>query len=149
MNVTVSHGNLFTQLRDLGAGLQNNLSQAIRIATDAGFRDAKSTPMFKDRTGTLRESIGEEVDGLSGKIFRGRKKYFGFVANGTRPHVIEGRNGGMLRFVVNGTVMFRRRVHHPGTAPRPFMQHAYDVAARTLDAVGDRFVSAAVRRFNA
>ncbi len=148
MNVSVSHGNLLTQLRDLGAGIHNNVAQAIRVATDAAYADAKGTTLFKDRTGDLRGSIGESIDGLTGKVFRGRKKYYGFVANGTMPHVIEGRNGGSLEFMWNGQMSFFRRVHHPGTAPRPFMQHAYDVGQRTLDAVGDRFVSSAVRRFN-
>ncbi len=148
MSISVSHGNLFTQLRDLGAGLQNNVSQAIRIATDATYADAKGTTLFKDRSGDMRGSIGESVDGLSGKVWRGRKKYFGFVANGTRPHVIEGRSGGLLHFQVNGQWVRKRRVNHPGTAPRPFMQHAHDVGERTLAAVGDRFVDAAVRRFN-
>ena len=32
----------------------------------------------------------------------------------------------MLRFEINGTVFFRRMVRHPGTAERPFMQHARD-----------------------
>lgn len=149
MNVHVSHGNLFAQLRDLGAGLQNNMSQAIRIATDAAYRDAKGTTLFKDRTGDMRGEIGESVDGLRGKVFRGRKRYMGFVANGTVAHVIEGRNGGKLAFTMNGQMMFRRRVNHPGTAPRPFMQHAYDVGAQTLSTVGERFADAAVRRFNA
>ena len=149
MSVAVSHGRLFDQLRDLGAGIHNNVAQAIKVATDAAYQDAKGTTLFKDRTGDLRGSIAESTDGLTGKVWRGRKRYFGFVANGTAPHVIEGRNGGMLRFVVNGSVIFRRRVNHPGTAPRPFMQHAHDIGARTLDAVGERFVNAAVRRFNA
>ncbi len=148
MTFSVSHGNLFTQLRDLGAGLQNNMHQSIRVATDATYADAKSTTLFNDRSGDLRGSIGESVDGLTGKVWRGRKKYFGFVANGTQPHVIEGRNGGMLAFMWNGQMSFFRRVHHPGTAPRPFMQHAYDVAQRTLGVVGERFADSAVRRFN-
>lgn len=149
MNVHVESAGFLRQLHDLGAGLQNNMSQAVRIATHAVYADAKSTTLFKDRTGDLRASIGESTDGLSGKVFRGRKAYFGFVANGTAPHVIEGRNGGRLRFQMNGQWVSPRRVNHPGTAPRPFMQHAYAVGERTLGAVGERFANAAIRRFNA
>jgi hypothetical protein len=148
MSVTVTHGNLFSQLNDLAAGIRNNAAQAIKVATDAAYQDAKTTTMFKDRSGDLRGSIAESVDGLEGKVWRGRKKYFGFVANGTVPHVIEGRNGGMLAFMMNGSMMFRRRVNHPGTAPRPVMQHAYDRGAFVADMVGDRFINAAIQRFN-
>lgn len=149
MSATATHGRLFEQLRDLHAGLRNNLAQAIRVATDATYDDAKGTTLFKDRTGDLRRSIGETIDGLSGTVFRGRKRYFGFVANGTPPHVIEARDGGKLRFVMNGQVMFRKRVNHPGTAPRPFMQHAYNRGAFVLAMAAPQFVDSAVRRFNA
>lgn len=141
------HGRLFEQMRDLGAGIQNNVSQAIRVATDAAYQDAKATTLFKDRTGELRGSIGESVDGLKGRVWRGRKKYFGFVANGTKPHMIVGNP--FLSFVWKGARVFFRYVNHPGTVARPFMQHAYEVGQRVLDAQGDRFVDAAIRRFNA
>ena len=146
MSFAVSHGNLFTQLNDLAAGIHNNVSQAIRVATDAAYADAKNTTLFKDRSGDLRGSIGETVDGLSGKVFRGTKKYYGFVANGTRPHRIEGNP--FLSFMWKGVRVSFRYVNHPGTAPRPFMQHAYGVAERTLSAVGERFADSAIRRFN-
>lgn len=148
MSATATHGRLFEQLRDLGAGIHNNIAQAIHVATDATYQDAKGTTLFKDRTGLLRDSIGESADGLTGKVWRGRKAYFGFVANGTPPHVIEARAGGTLRFVMNGQVMFRKRVNHPGTAPRPFMQHAYDRGAFVLAMVAPQFVDTAIRRFN-
>ncbi len=148
MNLQASSGSLREQLRDLGAALQNNLSQAVRVVSDAVYRDAKGTTLFKDRSGETRGAITETVNGLSGKVTRGRKRYMSFLANGTRPHVIEARRSGTLAFQMNGQTMFRQRVNHPGTAPRPFMQHAYDVGARTLRPVAERFVDAAIRHFN-
>lgn len=146
MSFAVSHGSLFSQLNDLAAGLRNNMAQAVKVATDAAYQDAKGTTLFKDRTGDLRGSIGESVDGLRGKVFRGRKAYFGFVANGTRPHRIEGNP--FLSFVWKGVRVSFRYVNHPGTAPRPYMQHAYGVGERTLNAAGNQFADAAIRQFN-
>lgn len=63
---------------------------------------------------------------------------WGFVDEGTRPHIIEAKPGKVLRFGAGGkakttpgvlvsgpgskggAVVFRRRVKHPGTKPRDF-----------------------------
>ncbi len=145
----VTHGNLFSQLNDLVAGVQNNASQAVKTATHIVYSDAKNTPLFKDRTGFLRESIQESVDGLKGKVVRTRKLYATYLANGTVAHIIEARKpGGMLAFRVDGVLVFRRRVRHPGTRARPFMQHAYDIGVRVLPQLTERYVDAAIRQFN-
>lgn len=146
MRIRVDGVAFLSQLRDLGAGLQNNVSQAVRVATDAVYADAKGTTLFRDRTGELRGSIKESVDGHTGKVSRGRKAYMSFVANGTRPHLIAGNP--FLSFEWKGQRVFFRYVNHPGTAPRPFMQHAQDVGERIFRSVVDRFVDSAIRRFN-
>lgn len=51
-------------------------------------------------------------------------EYASFVHDGTRPHVIRPRNAQVLRFVVDGRVVFARVVHHPGTRARPFIDRA-------------------------
>lgn len=48
------------------------------------------------------------------------------VHDGTRPHTIRPRNAQVLRFVVDGRVVFARVVHHPGTRARPFIQRAVE-----------------------
>ena len=147
MNVHVESARFREQLRDLGAALENNVRQAVRIATDAAYQDAKGTTLFNDQSGALRDSIQQTVDGMTGKVSRGRKQYMTFVANGTQPHLIAGNP--TLSFVWKGVPVNFRYVNHPGTAPRPFMQHAWDVGERTLRPVVDRFVNAAIQRFNA
>lgn len=40
---------------------------------------------------------------------------------GSRPHMISGRNGGMLRFTQSGRVVYHRAVMHPGTRPNRYL----------------------------
>jgi hypothetical protein len=45
-----------------------------------------------------------------------------FVTMGTRPHRIEPRRpGGVLRFTVDGRVVYARFVQHPGNKPNDFL----------------------------
>lgn len=47
-----------------------------------------------------------------------------FVLDGTRPHLIRPRRAGVLRFEVDGRVVFSAYARHPGTRPNPSLQHA-------------------------
>lgn len=40
---------------------------------------------------------------------------------GTRPHRISGRDGGMLRFSSRGRIVYARSVMHPGTRPNKYL----------------------------
>lgn len=40
---------------------------------------------------------------------------------GTKPHMIVGRNGGMLRFTASSRVVYSRAVLHPGTKPNKYL----------------------------
>ena len=66
------------------------------------------------------------------------------LESGTRPHLIVGRP--ILRFVVGGQTIFRRFVHHPGTAERPFMSEARRAGEQALEYGLEFFISAAVER---
>lgn len=66
------------------------------------------------RTWTLRPQfvVGSDVE------------YAAYVNDGTRPHRIPARPGGVLRFVWNGQVTYARYVQHPGTRAKPFLDRA-------------------------
>ncbi|MDN5919087.1 MAG: hypothetical protein L0I76_29000 [Pseudonocardia sp.] len=60
----------------------------------------------------------------------GLTPYLGYVLNGTNPHVIVPNRAKALRFVSGGQVRFAKRVNHPGTRAKPFVQDSAR-AART------------------
>src|ERR1019366_7785568 len=97
--------------------VQQNIQAAAHFILAAGItaaeQSAKASTLYKDRSGKTR---------ASGKVVaRGASI---FLENGTKAHTITARNGGMLRFFVNGQAVFRRSVRHPGTGPRPTMGNA-------------------------
>lgn len=51
-----------------------------------------------------------------------------FLIEGTRPHEIAARGGGVLRFVAGGRTVFARNVHHPGTSANDFVEQAVRAA---------------------
>lgn len=67
---------------------------------------------FTDTTAAVVIAAGGDSVGV---------KYARFVEEGTGPHEIVAKNGKALRFMAGGNAIFRKRVKHPGTAPRPFM----------------------------
>jgi hypothetical protein len=116
-------------------------------AVEAAEASAKATTLFKDRSGKTRASIKAtiRVSGLSG--VRGRVVTRGaavFLENGTRAHTITARNGGMLRFFVNGSAVYRRSVQHPGTAARPFMATARHFGEMAIEFWSEIYINRAI-----
>lgn len=76
------------------------------------------------RTGKLRRSIS---------MRQGRKSRYQYVAvgsdvsyaymhhEGTSKHEIRAREGRIMRFNVDGRVVYARKVNHPGTKPRKYL----------------------------
>lgn len=52
--------------------------------------------------------------------------YAAAVHEGTEPHEITGRHGGLLVFNVGGQKVFTKRVAHPGTKGDPFLRRALE-----------------------
>lgn len=132
-------------LSDLLAGVHQAASLALRTAEEASVASAKGTDRFKDRTGATRASIRAEVrPGLRGFVSAGGASRF--LQYGTRAHDIVARNASALRFEVAGAVLFRRMVHHPGTAPRPFLTEARNVGERAGFETAEYLLDYAIRK---
>jgi len=71
------------------------------------------------RSGNLAASIRRQKVGDYGAEVGTNVFYAKYVELGTKPHTIAARRAKFLRFEVNGEVIFRRKVRHPGTKPMP------------------------------
>lgn len=129
-------------LKALRFQLAGAIREALRLGVEATDTDAKSTTLFEDRSHRTRDSIKPEIRGRLAWVRAGGAAKF--LENGTPPHDIVARRAKMLRFQVNGQTIFRRSVRHPGTAERPFMQHARDRGEIALDYALDLYINAAI-----
>lgn len=106
-------------LTELAQGAQ----RATKDEAEATRERIASGLYWTNRTGKTGQSFKVEpgVESLSSTLASG-SKVARFLLNGTPPHVIQARRRDALAFVVNGTQVFRRRVNHPGTKARPYLQ---------------------------
>lgn len=98
-------------------------------------------------TGNLRNSLGIRVE--SNRVIIGPDPvvapYAGYVEFGTGPHEIRPKKpGGVLVFQINGTTVFARVVHHPGTRAQPFVEEAFEA---WVDSLGTMAAEANVKVF--
>jgi hypothetical protein len=69
------------------------------------------------QSGKYLRKIRSTVDQQSGRVrVTAGAPYSAILERGSRPHVIRPRKpGGVLRFRVNGRVVYAKKVNHPGT----------------------------------
>lgn len=95
----------------------------------------ESRKLVRVRTGRLFSSIDTRVTALKSRtwvlVVAGGKGigYTGYEHDGTRPHEIRARRKKALRFILDGQVVFRKRVWHPGTTGTLFLTMALPYAA--------------------
>ena len=117
-------------------GLLSDYEHAVTEAVEAGGREAelaaRQTTDWKDRSGKTRKSIRFSLI-KNGRGFKLTGKGMSlFLEGGTSAHVIAARDGGMLRFVIGGTVFYRKSVYHPGTKATFFLERAVVEGAQTV-----------------
>jgi len=146
--ITIDGAACRSALMDLSIQIQNAMVTVVRESVAETEKHAKATTLWKDQTGKTRRSIAGRAQGaIYGEVkAAGAAKY---LEHGTPPHVIEPKRGGALRFVVAGRTVFARRVQHPGTAERPFMQQARDHGQQVADYGAEFYVSSAIERYDA
>ena len=86
-----------------------------------------SNQMVNVQSGQLRSSIKHEIKHFptTMSLYVGSNvEYAKYVHDGTSPHVIRARPGGVLAFPKGGRTVFATYVNHPGTSPRPFLTTA-------------------------
>lgn len=144
MSAKVDGHRTINGLRRLSAGIHLAAQRTVASAVLAAEQSAKTTTLFHDQSGETRRSIKGSVWLNSGKVVaRGAAMV---LENGTKAHDIVSRNGGRLRFYVNGQAVFRRSVRHPGTSARPFMAQALFHAEHVVNYAAQIYVNEAIAR---
>ena len=98
-----------------------------RVQVDTGF--TLTTIRDQVNRSVKRYPYGDVIAGKSGARRRGGgpRTVPEILDKGSRPHIIRAKRKKALRFVVNGRVMFRRSVLHPGTRGSGFLTRSlYD-----------------------
>lgn len=114
-------------------GSVSNVFYRLAAVWDRKSKEKLSGELFQVRTGNLRSSQQMPVITFDGRRIHmtatNIASYAAALHNGSRPHDIVPKHltpagrPGYLRFVPagNGAPVFTRRVHHPGTKPKPWM----------------------------
>lgn len=108
--------------KDLLETRRDNMRQIGRLATAALREEAPR------KTGKYASSIRyiTRIEGTNIVMRTQSAQPLGkWIVGGTKPHIIRPVRAKMLRFVVNGKVVFARKVKHPGTKPNLYPQRAY------------------------
>lgn len=110
----------------LEASLAAMLQRWLAGLIDEVLQRAQSIAPYK--TGILRALHTTNVEGSGSQIRAICTAYASYalaVHQGTAPHVIEPSTRSVLRFPTKaGTIVYARRVNHPGTTAQPWLYQA-------------------------
>jgi len=132
IDIQVINGSqIVAKVSGLGTLWAKNLRFAVAAATVELANYVKnqklSGQVLHVRTGTLRRAVRAyppltDVYPIRGDVAVDRTAPYGAMQEfGTKPHDIVPIRAKALRFMAGENVVFAKRVHHPGTKPRPFM----------------------------
>jgi hypothetical protein len=71
----------------------------------------------------------------------GKEKEVTFLEFGTKPHMIVPSQKEVLRFEVDGEVVYAKKVMHPGTKPLGFVRLTQDDLDKSAKEIADRLIS--------
>jgi hypothetical protein len=68
-----------------------------------------------------------------------------YVEYGTRPHEIRPVFASVLRFEVEGKVVFTQVVHHPGTRAQPFVRETAEMTREKIPELWDEIAEEEIK----
>jgi len=71
----------------------------------------------------------------------GKEQEVTWLEFGTKPHVIEAREGGALKFEIGGETIFANRVFHPGTKPLGFVRLTQDDLDKSAREIAEKLLN--------
>lgn len=89
--------------------------------------ESTAVSLAPEDEGNLKNSIHTDIsnEGLTADV-TASAEYAAHVEFGTDPHVIKASPGKTLAFKMDGKMVFRKQVNHPGTKAQPFMFPAWE-----------------------
>lgn len=132
-----------SSLEKLRLHFDTAVERAMQDAVDAGVSHARTTRLFNDRTGETRASVQGLAGATTGRIVAGGAAKF--LENGS---VHPEQSGKLWRFVVNGEVIFTRKIKAYTVAARPFMAQARDHAILVFEHAVNHYLTTAVEEHN-
>jgi HK97 gp10 family phage protein len=118
-----------------------DIQEAVRDAGTVIYaQEVKEAP---SATSNLRGSIQMDLHPMSAEIYP-TAKYAPYVNFGTKPHVIEPKNGKVLAFKSGGKLIFARKVNHPGTKANPFMERTVEKVTERVGQIFQKVVDKAI-----
>jgi hypothetical protein len=133
------------------AALRKALVPAVQEALDTlaeiGASNARSTKLYKNRSGKLRQNTKFRPAGTFIRDVIADTSYAGYVNFGNRPGgtgaYIYPKRKKALRFVIDGKVIFARRVRSHG--PLPFMDQARDLMVKFIPDLFESKIARAIQ----
>ena len=122
---------------DINLKLINKELQEVEKQTLIGFRESVENTVeeiYRDilknipyKTGALKRSVNiiYKKQGQEATI-EATAKHASFVEYGTRAHIIRPKSKKALAFNSGNKMTFAKKVNHPGTKARPFMEPAFN-----------------------
>lgn len=119
--------------------IHDGTTDAVIRAADAGVEEGKRSATWKDQTGAARRTIatkrGQKVFNSVHVDMVAPLHYHRYLDAGTKPHEIRPVKAKFLRFTArDGSLVFARRVWHPGTKGDGFAGKMYLKAQSVLRA---------------
>ena len=95
------------------------------------------------KTSNLRGSVQLDLYPTSASIYP-NAQYAPYVEFGTKPHVIEPKNGKVLAFKKDGKLIFTRKVNHPGTKANPFVERTVEKVKDKVEQIFQKVIDKAI-----
>lgn len=128
MQLNVSIPDLNQVLNQIENHMDARLNGIKRVIVEsAATIEGTAISLAPEDEGNLKNSINTDISnsGLTANV-SASAEYAPHVEFGTDPHVIRAQPGRTLAFEVDGKMVFRKQVNHPGTKAQPFMFPAWE-----------------------
>jgi HK97 gp10 family phage protein len=130
MSITIEIQERGLDIKHLGSQVDSKLLPLL-VKNAAEYAYALMSAKAPVRSGRLLGSIRKDVRSLEATIGP-TVPYAIYVEYGTAPHEIRPVNASVLRFEVEGKIVFTPIVHHPGTRAQPFIRETAEATIQKI-----------------